>query len=291
MVDRMKKLVKWAPFVLALGGCTVGGIAPDTLDVDGQYAPVIRSSSVSKNVTPYDGALACLGTMTRGKQVSIGVGDVRDYTGKSSDSEGLAITQGGSLMAYTAVGKIGGGVRLHERFDTRIADAELAYLKSRQLGDGASHEVPNPDTGEVQDVPWKPYFGGSILQSDYYIVGGITELNYNIRSRGAEVQVNQVGPKAREYVVNVAVDMRIVGSQTLRVYDTVSVQKQIVGYEVGIGIFRFFDNDLFDIYGGEKSQEPIQLGVRMAIEDAVLELVSSISGTDVADCRKLIETQ
>lgn len=278
--------------ILGLNACSTPGIGVHRTETDGQHSSVILSGRASKNVTPYDDVLSCFGNMLGKKRsLSIGVGDIRDYTGKSSDGEGMAITQGGALMAYSALGKIGRSIRIHERFDTRIADAELAYIKSRQLGDGNLHEVPDGETGESQQVPWKPYFGGSILQSEYYIVGGITELNYNIRSSGAEIQVNQVGPKAREYVVNVAVDMRIVGSQSLRVYDTVSVQKQIVGYETGFGIFRFFDNDLFDVYAGEKSQEPMQLGVRMAIEEAVLDLLEGISGVDGSDCRGLSATQ
>lgn len=245
----------------------------------------MTSSAVSRNITPYDGILGCFGEQIADRPISIAVGNVRDYTGKSASEEGFAITQGGSLMAYSALGKIGSGVRIHERFDTSIADAELAYIKDRKLGDGRTHEVPDAATGEPREVPWKPYFGGSVLQSEYYIVGGITELNYNIRSGGAELQVDAVGPKARQYVSNVAVDLRIVGTQSLRVYKTVSVQKQVVGYEVGFGVFRFFGSELFDLNVGEKNQEPLQLAVRVAIEDAVLQLVADIADQSPDVCR------
>src|SRR5690606_38849023 len=96
----------------------------------------------------------------------------------------------------------------------------------RHLGDGVEHMIDDPTTGEPASVPWKPYFGGKILQSDYFIVGGITELNYNIQSGGAEISIGNVGPKARRYTMSVAVDMRIVGTQSLMVYDTVSIEKQ-----------------------------------------------------------------
>src|SRR5690606_7389857 len=163
--------------------------------------------------------------------------------------------------------------------------AELVYMDRRQLGDGSYHSIDDPNNaGEKASVPWKPYFGGSIRQSDYFIVGGITELNYNIQSGGAEIAVNQVGPKARVYTMNIAVDLRIVGTQSLMVYDTVSIEKQVTGYEVGAGVFRFFGTNLFDINVGAKNQEPLQLGVRMAIEAGVMDLVGSIAGVDPRPC-------
>jgi curli biogenesis system outer membrane secretion channel CsgG len=218
--------------------------------------------------------------------MSIAVGDIRDYTGKNNQNEGFAITQGGSLMAYSALGKMKPGVVIHERFDTRIADAELAYMTNRQLGDGNTHKVDGPDgpDGVASEVPWKPYFGGTVLQSGYYIVGGITEVNYNIQSGGGHFLIGNVGPRSRTYVMNVAVDLRIVGTQSLKVFETVSVQKQIIGYEVGAGLFQFFGNNLFDIEAGMKNQEPLQLGVRMAIEDAILQLVASVSKKDLKPC-------
>src|SRR5690606_10156318 len=104
-----------------------------------------------------------------------------------------------------------------------------------------------------QTVPWVPYFGGTILRSDYYIVGGITELNYNVQSGGVQVLVAGVGPKARTFTMSVGVDLRIINTKTLVVAGTVSLQKQIVGYEVGFDIFRFWDNDLYDVSLGMKN--------------------------------------
>lgn len=268
-----------------LAGCDVPYQNLERVQVVGQYSPVILSGPASGNFTPYDPVFECFGKKLGRSRLSVAVGDVRDYTGKTTSDDGMAITQGGALMAYSALGKMEPGIQIHERFDTRIADAELAYIKNRQLGDGTKHEVPDAETGQPSEVPWMPYYGGTVLQSDYYIVGGITELNYNIRTKGAEAQVNQIGPKSREYVMNVAVDLRIVGSQSLKVYKTVSIQKQLVGYEVGFEVFRFFNSDLFDINAGEKNQEPLQLGVRMAIEEGVLQLVSAVAKIDSTACR------
>lgn len=246
-------------------------------------APVMSGSSSRNNTTPMETAFTCLAQSFRAAKapvVSISVGDVKDYTGKYSQAEGNAITQGGSLMLYSALGKMGNTVRLQERFDTRIAELELAYADRRQLGDGRLHAV---EAGKPQ-VPWVPYFGGSILRSDYYIVGGITEVNYNIQSRGAEVSVSAIGGKARTFTMNVGVDLRIVDTRSLVVVKTVSMQKQITGTEVGAGIFRFFGSNLLDLNVGAKNQEPLQLGVRTTIEHGLLELLGAVSGLNPKPC-------
>lgn len=246
-------------------------------------ASVLSGSSSRNNTTPMEPAFACLAKaygVVKAPVVAITVGDVKDYTGKYSQAEGNAITQGGSLMLYSALGKMGSAVRLQERFDTRIAELELAYADRRQLGDGKLHAV---EAGKPQ-VPWVPYFGGSILRSDYYIVGGITEVNYNIQSRGAEFNVSSIGGKVRTFTMNVGVDLRIVDSRSLLVVKTISMQKQITGTEVGAGIFRFFGTELLDVNMGSKNQEPLQLGVRTTIEHGLLELLGAVSGLSPQPC-------
>jgi curli biogenesis system outer membrane secretion channel CsgG len=183
-------------------------------------------------------------------------------------------------MVASALGKLGASVRLAERFDPTIAERELGYTDRRQLGDGTPHALG----GGASPVPWLPYFGGSIAASDYYIIGGITELNYDIRSGGIETRVGQVGPKARTYTQSVAIDLRIVDTRSLLVAKTVSLTKQFTGYEVGFNLFRFFGSELFDINLGAKGQEPLQLGIRTALEEATLRLVAAVAPVDSAPC-------
>jgi curli biogenesis system outer membrane secretion channel CsgG len=234
-----------------------------------------------------DGALACFGAELlsgRARPPVIAVGDVRDYTGKYSVNEGNAITQGGALMVTSALGKLGGAVTLAERFDPTIAERELGYTDRRQLGDGVIHDVAGASGAAAGRVPWLPYYGGSIAASDYYIVGGITELNYDIRSGGVDVAVSQLGPKARTYTESVAIDLRIVDTRSLVVVRTISLTKQFTGYEVGFNLFRFFGSNLFDIDAGAKGQEPLQLGVRTALEEATMRLVGAATRHDPAAC-------
>lgn len=248
-------------------------------------ARVLVGPAVRDNRTPMDGALQCFAghiAARDARPLVIAVGDIRDYTGKYSVNEGNAITQGGALMVASALGKLQGGVRIAERFDPTIGERELGYTDRRQLGDGNTHALPGP--AGAQSVPWLPYFGGSIQASNYYIVGGITELNYDIRSGGVEFAVGNVGPKHRTYTQSVAIDLRIVDTRSLVVVRTISLTKQFTGYETGFGIFRFFGSSLFDVNIGAKGQEPVQLGVRTALEEATMRLVGAVAGVDPAAC-------
>lgn len=267
-----------------------GLVLPACVDVRHQKvaddeAAVVLGSGVRTNRTPLDLAFKCYGRLmavAAQRPLSVGVGEVRDYTGKYSDIEGSAITQGASPMVFSALFKLGGSVQVHERFDTRVAELELAMMEKRRLGTGQLHEI------DGQTVPWMPYFGGSVLKSSYYIVGGITELNYNIQSGGAEFRIGQTGPKARTYTMSVAADLRLVNTETLVVESAVSVQKQITGYEVGFDMFRFFGDgagsNLVDISAGTKNQEPLQLGVRSVLELGTLQLIRDLSGVEVDPC-------
>jgi curli biogenesis system outer membrane secretion channel CsgG len=281
----ISSLFKISPLLAILGvaGCSFPEHIRTERMAEGEV-PVLQGAPVRNSSTPFDPVLRCYGRdlQSRNRVEGIAVGNIRDYTGKQEPDAGFVITQGGSLMAYSALGKMRGGVRIHERFDTQVAESELTWINNRQLGDGRQHTVDS--NGGEESVPWLPYFGGSIIQSDYFIVGGITEVNYNIQSGGAEATVNNIGPRARTYTMNIAVDLRIVGSQTLRVYDTVTVEKQITGVEVGAGIFRFFGSDLYDINIGAKVQEPIQFAVRMAIESGVLQLLPSVTKVPYEPC-------
>ncbi|WP_440998149.1 OmpA family protein [Arhodomonas sp. SL1] len=271
---------------LAVSGCA----QTDYFKRHEAEAPVVNGPPVTENTTPLYNAFRCMNGRLKGSYGEeeapprVAVGNVKDYTGKFSEMDGgNPITQGGALMVISALGKLGDAVRLHERFDTQIAEMELRYLENRYLGDGEPHLVQ--DNGEGQRrVPWKPYYGGSIMQTDYYIVGGITELNYNIQSGGAELTVDGAGPQARTFTVNVAADLRVIDTQSLEVIKTTSLQKQITGFEVGLDVFRFFGDTLIDLNAGMKNQEPLQLGVRTTLELGVLELMGAVAGVDERPC-------
>jgi curli biogenesis system outer membrane secretion channel CsgG len=260
---------------LAVSGC----VTPSASSKTGLYAKPIGNAPVTANPTPYSAALVCLGDHARGMNrvaPRIAVGRIIDYTGKVDAQGGRQITQGASLMAISAFSKA--GARLVERFDTSVSELELKYANNKLIGG-------DPVAGAGPDADVRKIFAGQVPGSDFYLVGGITELNYNIRSVGADAYVGQTGSRdakgtlsGKLFVMNIGLDLRLVDTKTLEVADVISYQKQIIGREVRAGVFTFWDDTLFDVGAGERALEPIQMAVRSSIERSVVEMMSNLYG-------------
>ncbi|MGD9982324.1 MAG: CsgG/HfaB family protein, partial [Hyphomonadaceae bacterium] len=140
---------------------------------------------------------------------------------------------------------------------------------------------------------------GQLPGSDYYFVGGITELNYHIRSMGVDAQGGHTDARdgvgnlgARLYVMNIALDFRLIDTRTLEVVDVISYQKQIIGRELRAGVFSFFDDTIVDIAAGERALEPVQLAVRAGVERAVVEVMSRFYNVaDSSVCADAIQAE
>ena len=116
-------------------------------------------------------------------------------------------------------------------------------------------------------------------------MGGITELNFNIRSSGAQFDGSKTSGTGfggtltgNLFVMNIGLDLRLVNTRSLEVVDVISYQKQIIGRQVGVGLFDVLGGNTFDISAGEGALEPLQLGVRAVIERAVLEMMANLYG-------------
>ena len=212
----VKRLIAAAAGALSLTAC-----ATSTPGADGLYATPTGGAPVTPNPTPYSDALVCLSGYARqhGQAAPrVAVGRIADYTGQMNPEGGTRVTQGASLMAISAFAKA--GARLVERFDTSVAELELRYANNQLIGDAAEQDG------------YRQIYAGSIPGSDYYLVGGITELNANIRSNGQDVLAGDSvdsDPSGlfsrRMYVMNVGLDLRLIDSRTLEVVDVVSYQK------------------------------------------------------------------
>ena len=256
------KILAVAASALAVTGC----VSPWANEA-GMYATPIGDAPVTANPTPYSNALVCMAnyaTATGKARPRIAVGRVLDYTGKEDLEGGRKVTQGASLMAMSAFAKA--GAHLVERFDTSVSELELKYSNNRLIGADPSFEQ-GPAAPEFRQI-----MAGEIPGSDYYFVGGITELNSNIRSVGIDAFIGDLDPtdaKGRAgfkaFVINVGVDLRLVSTKTLEVVDVISYQKQIIGREISAGIFDFANGNIFDVGAGERAMEPIQLAIRLLV--------------------------
>ncbi len=276
MTNSKAKLFAMAkiPAVVALASVTLTACISPIAGPKGLYASPIGNAPVTSNPTPYSKALVCLGGWARGQGLGaprIAVGRIADYTGKAeADGSGRKVTQGASLMAISALAK--SGARLVERYDTSVSELELKYANNKLIGDEKSGEFRKIHAGQVPG-------------SDFYIVGGITELNYNIRSSGIDVFGADPDPTdfkgnvgARLFVMNVGLDLRLVETKTLEVVDVISYQKQVIGREVSLGVFDFLNGNVFDVSAGEGALEPLQLAVRATVERGVLEMMANLYG-------------
>lgn len=269
-----------ATSLLAASALVLSGCVSPTAGPNGKYATPIGNAPVTANPTPYSAALVCLGEYARQRGLKaprIAVGRIADYTGKEeSDGSGRKLTQGASLMAISALAKA--GAPLVERYDTSVSELELKYANNKLISDlpGAAPQGP---------VDYRKIHAGQVPGSDFYLVGGITELNFNIRSSGAQFD----GAKASSaglggtlsgnlFVMNIGLDLRLVNTRSLEVVDVISYQKQIIGRQIGIGLFDVLGGNTFDISAGEGALEPLQLGVRAVIERAVLEMMANLYG-------------
>lgn len=265
-----------------LGVCVaslLAGCVSTSAGSSGQYARPIGNAPVTANPTPYSTALYCLADYARYYNLPsprMAVGRISDYTGTVSADGGRQITQGASLMANTALAKA--GARIVERYDTSVSELELRYANNKLISD----DQPN---GEPQDAAYRRILAGQVPGSDFYVVGGITEVNYNIRSGGFDILGGEVGDNGgsgllsgKVFVMNIAVDLRLVQTTTLEVVDVISYQKQIIGREVSAGVFDFLNGNVFDISAGSGGLEPVQLAVRALIERATIEFMANLYG-------------
>lgn len=254
--------------VSALLGLFLSGCA----SMDRPVVPVepLRGSSPQEITTDYTAALRCIGNHVRSQPYPaprLAVGLITDMTGAQDYIQGRRLTQGATLMAITAAADA--GMRLVERYDMGVIQVELDFARNGLLRD--SEDV-------VREVR-----AGSIEGADLYIIGGITEYNPNIRSRGAEAF--GAGQSARgasltlggsDYVVDVGLDLRLIDARSSEVLAVRSLRKQIVGREVRAGVFGFVDGTMVDIGGGQRALEPVQTAVRTMVDRIVYEFVASL---------------
>lgn len=228
-------------------------------------------AEVVDNSTAYSGGLDCLARTATTARPRIAVGEVGDLTGRFSSLDGTVATQGAALMVMSALARA--GFPLAERLDTRVAQLELDYANSRLIG---------PDGQPTED--YRRVFAGSIAGSDYIVLGGITELNFNLHSGVAEARIGPVVGGRRHYAMTVGLDLRLVDATDLRVIDVVSQSKVIRGHEIRAGVFEFIGDTTLDIGLGERAQEPVHTAIRTIVESAVFDLVSGLAGPAAQTC-------
>ncbi|MCR9130659.1 MAG: SPOR domain-containing protein [Alphaproteobacteria bacterium] len=220
--------------------------------------------------TDYSAALLCLGRYVGAQPFPaprIAIGHISDMTGATDYFNGARVTQGASLMAMTALADA--GVRVVERFDMGVIQAEMNYAQTGLVRDS--------------DTQLRELSPGMLQGVDLYIVGGLTEFNPNIRSRGSDLygaDERATGAAAsiglNTQTIDVAMDLRLVDATSSEVLAVRALRKQIIGREIELGVFEFMSGGVVDIAAGQRALEPVQTAVRTMIDRAIFEFVGSL---------------
>jgi curli biogenesis system outer membrane secretion channel CsgG len=243
-------------------------------------------------VTPYDEALACLKTHipANSSAATYAVSELADRTGKYSIGDqgtGYWITQGaGDIM--TNILKRKAGVRVVDRLRFNVVADELDLANKTMLGD----EKPKTITlanGQSLTAPVVQVQRGSVLKSDYYIAGSINKFDFDIVSGGADVSISGIGPRYRQFRMEIGNDIRLVNSRTGEVVATSSVNKQIVGDDMGLGVGRFFGSRLVVADVGYQRTEPLQtFALQVMLTINAYDLLKQVNNIGLIDCDNIV---
>ena len=199
-----------------------------------------------------------------GPPITIAVYGFLDKTGQKKPSERMAqfssaVTQGGEVFLIKALQDAPGWFRVVERvgLDNVIKERQL-IRNQREVYEGKNAK------------PLKPMTVAGIM-----IEGGIIGYDSNIRSGGNGARFLGVGASEQYRVDEVVISLRMVSVSSGEVLMTNAVSKTIYSTGHSLGVFRFVDQGTrsLEIENGSALNEPTTYAVRVAIEQAVYELI------------------
>lgn len=200
---------------------------------------------------------------TTGKMVAA-VYSFTDKTGQRKPSEKLAnisfaVTQGAEVWVIKALQEVGNG----EWFQVVERVGLENLTKERQI-------VRQMRAMVKDERDLKPMlFAGVIIE------GGVIGYDSNVLTGGAGARWLGIGPSTQYRQDVVTVTMRMVSVQTGEVLLNVATTKTIISTGNSTTIFKFFDmgTKSFEAEFGHTINEPVNYAVRVAIEQAVVEMI------------------
>lgn len=200
------------------------------------------------------------------RQAVVAVYDFPDLTGQRRDKDGIAsistaVTQGGTALLISALKEAGGGswFRVVER--NRVDD----LAKERQIVRQTREEYLGEEANKLEPM----LFAGLIIQ------GGIIGYDTNIQTGGAGARYLGIGGTTVYRKDQVVVALRGVNTNTGEVILNVQVSKTILSAGQDLSVFKFVDvgTKLVEAEVGMTENEANTMAIKMAIEQAVLELI------------------
>ena len=187
-----------------------------------------------------------------------------DKTGQRKPSDKMAnistaVTQGAEVWLIKALQEVGQGqwFQVVERvgLDNLTKERQIIRQARESVGD------------ERQLKPM--LFAGVIIE------GGIIGYDSNVLTGGAGARYLGIGPSTQYRQDIVTVTMRMTSTQTGEVLLSVSTTKTIISSGSSMTVFKFFDmgTSSFEAEAGHTVNEPVNYAVRVAIEQAVVEMI------------------
>jgi curli production assembly/transport component CsgG len=203
-----------------------------------------------------------------GQRVAIAVYNFTDQTGQFKPSESgqtlsRAVTQGATSILVEALQEAGDRnwftVIERERLDNVLRErAVIREMRASYLGE----KTVNP-----QALP-PLLFAGLLLE------GGIIGYDSSTKTGGAGGRFLGIGGSTKYREDTVTVYLRAVSVKTGEVLSSVSVRKSIASTAIGADAFRYVAfKQLIELEAGVTYNEPDQLALRQAIEEAVYSLI------------------
>ena len=243
-------MLKLVPVLLAicLSGCA---------SVAHQVAPPVRAETPMKNVLRSHPPIA------NGMPVTLAIYSFLDKTGQRKPADNIAnistaVTQGAEVYLIDALMALSDG----KFFDVVERNGLDNLIKERQIIRNAREQF------EEDKVLGAMKFAGIIIE------GGIIGYDTNKFTGGAGARIMGIGAQGEWRVDVVTVGLRMVSVLTGEVLLNVSTEKTILSTNMGINVFKFYDQGtkVIEIESGTSTNEPVNYAVKQAVEQAVIEL-------------------
>lgn len=199
-----------------------------------------------------------------GPPITIAVYGFTDKTGQKKPNERLAlfstaVTQGSEVFLIKALQDSRGWFKVVERvaLDNLIKERQL-IRNQREVYEGKNA------------TPLKPMTVAGVM-----IDGGIIGYDSNTRTGGHGARFLGVGASEQYRVDEVVISLRLVSVNSGEVLLSTAVSKTIYSAGSNVGVFKFIDagTSSLELEGGETRNEPTTYAVRIAIEQAVYEMI------------------
>lgn len=245
----MKKLAVVTSIAIALSGC-----AHITMDLN-------REEPVA--LLPKENLVTKLPDLD-GPPITIAVYGFADKTGQMKPNDRLAVfskavTQGAEVFLIKSLQDANNWFKVVERvgLDNLIKERQL-IRNQREVYEGKDAR------------PLKPMTVAGVL-----IEGGIIGYDSNIRSGGNGARFLGIGGSQQYRVDEIVISLRLISVNSGEVLLTNAVSKTIYSTQHNVGVLRFVDagTKALELENGSALNEPTTYAVRVAIEQAVHDMV------------------